>query len=124
MLISIGGYNFEIDKANFESMTKSSDYQWQPVERIGNNPAYQAAGKWKEEMELKGLISTSKNGLKLMEELNDLAKEMTPRLLITGYGDNLGLFIILSVSEERDVFMPTGEFLKQSYTIKLARYYE
>ncbi len=124
MLISIGEYSFEIDKANFESMTKNLNYQWQPVDRIGNKPAYQAAGKWKEEIELKGLIFTSKNGLKLIDDFNELAQRMRPQRLITGYGDDFGLFVILSVSEQREVFMPAGEFLKQSYTIKLARYYE
>ena len=130
MLISIGPYAFEINRIAFESMTKNTSYGWQKVQRIGNKPTFQAAEKWSEEIELKGLVFTKQtssfilhDGLVLIDSLNLLAKKMTPQLVITGYGQKLGYFVILSVSEDRNTFLPTGEFLKQSYTVKLARYY-
>ena len=130
MLISIGPYTFEINRIAFENMTKNTSYGWQKVQRIGNNPTFQAAEKWSEEIELKGLVFTKQassffllDGMRLIDSLNSLAKRMTPQLVITGYGQKLGYFIILSVSEDRSTFLPAGEFLKQSYTVKLARYY-
>jgi uncharacterized protein len=130
MLISIGPYTFEINRTAFENMTKNTSYGWQKVQRIGNNPTFQAAEKWSEEIELKGLVFTKHasklfllDGLLLIDLLNLLAKQMRPQIVITGYGQILGRFVILSVSEDRNTFLPTGEFLKQSYTVKLARYY-
>ncbi len=129
MLLSIGEYIFEIDTVNFESMSKNINYSWKETERICNNPAYHATGKWKEEMELSGLVYTAHKtgaanpGMKVIDSLNDLAQKMKPQEVFTGYGEILGKFIILSVSETRDAFLPNGKFLKQSYTVKLAKYY-
>ncbi len=122
-LFKLGNFHFTLNGASLDAFTRDYEFKWSEENRKGNTPTYQAAGKWSEKIELKGVVFTAinGNGLKVVDEIVTLAKKMKPVSLTQSTGTIYGKFVILSINEERSSFFQTGEFLKQTYSLKLGR---
>lgn len=124
MILSLGGFAFE-SKTPIQSIKRERDFGITSKERFKNHPAHFAGKKGKEEIEIIG-ITLPNNGAKLkaLGKLYALAEKQQVYNLTTGYGRLLGKYVILSISENQESFLPSGEFLQQSFTLKLERSFE
>ena len=121
MLCDLGGFVFEIKKAEFEKLNKTIKFNYAKKDKVGANPTYQAIGGFEEEFQISGkLIKKSNSTLKKLE---DIAKKKEPVRLTFGSGESLKV-LIESISEDRSLFLKDGHYLKNDFTIKLKAFYD
>lgn len=123
-------FRFAIDTAAYQSLTRRTEWRWPAQDRLWTDPARQFTGKGNDEITLDGVILPAFRGgleqIKAMRELADAAliegSEAKPLMLVTGYGDVLGEWVILSIEEEQPIIGERGAPLEQHFRITLAAY--
>ncbi len=121
MLCDLGGFLFEIGEVEFEKLNRSLKFNFAKIERIGNNPTYQAIKGYEESFSLEGkLIAKSNSSLKKLE---DIAKKKLPVRLTLGSGESL-MVLIDSIGEARSMFLKDGHYVKNDFKIALKAYYD
>ncbi|MDR0666874.1 MAG: phage tail protein [Campylobacteraceae bacterium] len=124
MIYSLGGFKFE-SKVLPQIFKRTTEYNINAQERIGNYTALSANKKQKEEIEINGVtlpLQGAKNGA--LDKLYKLASEQKSYTLVTGTGKFLGKFAITNIDEEQGAIMDNGAFLAQNFTLKLIRDYD
>ncbi|MDR2100091.1 MAG: phage tail protein [Campylobacteraceae bacterium] len=123
MIYSLGGFKFE-SAVLPQTLKRSTDYNINAQERMGNYALLGANKKQKEEIEI-ACVTLPLRGAKnsVMDKLYALAREQKSYTLATGTGKVLGKFVITSIDEEQGALMPNGAFLAQNFTLKLIRDY-
>lgn len=134
VLITLGDGNaqfrFAIDTAAYQSLQRRTEWRWPAQDRLWNDPARQFTGKGNDEITLEGVILPAFRGgigqIRAMRELADAAlrdgSSARPLLLVTGYGDVLGEWVITGIEEEQPAIGPSGAPLEQRFRLTLAAY--
>lgn len=123
VMLQWGGFQFSIATAAYQTLTRSSEYRWARVARIGTNDALQFTGYGPDTVELSGMIYPHfKGGLGQLDRMRQQAAFAFPRALVSGYGKFLGIYVAEQVTEGQTVFAPGGIPHRQDFTIRLARY--
>lgn len=116
-------YSFGLSGASFQSLKRQASFKVAAQERLGRPDALQAVGQGGESLSLDGVIFTTlPGGRKEVEKLRALGRKMAPLLLTTGYGEVLGSWIIVSLSEQQDGLLANGAARKQQFSMEFKRY--
>jgi phage protein U len=116
-------YFFNLDTAAFDELTRSSAFRWAAQERLSRRAAQQAVGIGEDKITLKGAIFPGfKGGLKQLTQLRSIGTQLKPVLLTTGFGEVLGSWCLVSLSEEQSALLQGGIPRKQAFTLEFIRY--
>lgn len=113
-----------------QSMGRNLDWRWAVQERILRHPARQAIGPGDDVITFSGVIFPTFQiggnyvGIKQLKKFEKAGNQMEPMMLNDGTGHVYGLYCLESVEEEREVFFDNGAPRKQTFTIKLGKYFE
>lgn len=122
-MLQWGFYQFSIDAAAYQNLTRTSEYRWARVPRIGTNDALQFTGYGPESIELSGMIYPHfKGGLGQIDRMRKQGAIAVPLPLVSGYGRFLGVWVAEQITEGQVVFAPGGIPHRQDFTLRLARY--
>jgi len=125
-------FRFAIDTAAYQSLNRKTEWRWPAQERLWEKPALQFTGRGSDEITLEGVILPAWKGgteqIKRMRALADAALRAgsgaRPLLLVTGYGDVLGQWVITAIEEEQPTVGPLGAPVEQRFRLTLAAYGE
>jgi len=116
-------YYFNMDTTAFDELRRTSAFRWASQERLTRRPAQQAIGMGEEKLTLKGAIFPGfKGGIKQLNTLRSIGKQLQPLLLTTGYGEVLGNWCLVNLDEEQSALLQGGIPRKQAFTLEFARY--
>lgn len=127
-MLSLGSFEFSVTTAAYQSLRRSSSYQWPQQERIRHYPGKQWVGPGVETITLDGTIYTACDvfgeapGAHQMDKLRGLALRGFPQELMDGAGYYYGLFVIESVEETGTIFIAEGVPQKETFAVSLTRY--
>ncbi|MCS6809796.1 MAG: phage tail protein [Tepidimonas sp.] len=134
MTLGDGGeqFRFAVDTAAYQSLKRKSDWRWPAQDRLWERPALQFTGRGTDEITLDGVILPAWRGgrqqIERMRAIADLARQQAdgarPLLLVTGYGEVLGQWVITSIEEDQPMIGPLGAPLEQRFRLTLAAYGE
>lgn len=116
-------YYFNLDTAAFDELRRQTAFKWAGQERLTRSIAQQAVGLGEDKLSLKGAIFPGKkNGLKQLDTLRSIGRALRPLSLITGYGEVLGTWCLLSLDEEQSHLLAGGIPRKQTFSLEFVSY--
>lgn len=122
-MMQLGLFQFSLDTAAYQSLSRSTEYKWSRQARIGNHDALQFTGYGNDGITLEGVIYPHfRGGLDQIEKLKRQAKFGVPMPLVSGRGKVLGLWAIESIGETQTIFAPGGIPRRQDFTMRITRY--
>lgn len=122
-MLQLGGFQFGVNTAAYQSLQRSTEYRWPSQDRFGNPPALQYVGPGAETITLPGVIYPEwRGGSGLVNQLRELADTGEPQLMVDGGGNIMGRWVIERVEERQSVFADAGAPRKQEFTVQLRRY--
>ncbi|PID95846.1 MAG: phage tail protein [Alphaproteobacteria bacterium] len=123
VMMQLGFFQFSIDDATYQRLSRSTEYRWARQARIGINDALQFTGYGPETIELEGVIYPHfRGGLKQVDKMRTQASIGVPLPLVSGIGKVLGLWVVEAISEGQEVFAAQGIPHRQDFTMRIARY--
>ena len=123
ILLSLGGFIFEVSGPSYEGLEHSSDARWAKLDRLDAKPARQFVGPGDETVYLDGTIYTRfGKGFGQIEAMRVAAGFGQPLMLVSGYGRVFGRFVILRVGSSQNFFLPDGSPQKAVFSIELGAY--
>lgn len=122
-MLQLGGYQFSINNAAYQNLSRSSEYRWAAIEQIGAADALQFTGLGPDTITLNGTIYPHfKGGLDQVNRMRGAAELGLPLPLVAGTGRILGLWVIEGVREGQRKFAAQGAPLRQDFTLNIRRY--
>ncbi len=130
-MMQLGSYQFSVGTAAFEKLAYESTYRWIPKDAptTGSPPLMQYVGPGERSLTINGVIypQVVANGLGQVDEMRQVASEgkMLQLCYVKSKGEKanvgriLGLWCILSISEERTLFLPDGNPREIHFTMQL-----
>ena len=121
MLCDLGGFVFDIVDKPIEAINKEIKFNYAKIDRIANNPLYQAVKGEEESFTILAKLIKKSNAT--LKKLEDIARKKEPVRFTLGSGESFNV-IIEEIKENRTNFVKGGYFIKDSYNIKLRRVYD
>lgn len=122
------GFQFSVSTAAYQTFRRSSQYRWQEQSRLSVQPVQQFIGPGSESIDLDGVIYPHyMGGLGQIQAIRDLASKGEALILIAIQyleGENIGLWCIKSITENRTEFASGGVPVKIEFSISLIAYGE
>lgn len=116
-------YCFNLDTAPFDELRRQASYRWAGQERLRRSVAQQAVGLGEEKITLKGAIFPHhKGGIGQLKVLRSIGGRLQALKLVTGYGEVLGDWCLVSVEEEQSNLLAGGIPRKQGFTLEFVSY--
>ncbi|RMQ45929.1 hypothetical protein ALQ04_01674 [Pseudomonas cichorii] len=116
-------YYFNLDTAAFDELRRQTSFRWAAQERLTRSIAQQAVGQGEDKLSLKGTIFPGfKGGLKQLDTLRSIGRNLQPLSLTTGYGEVLGNWCLLSVDEDQSNLLAGGVPRKQGFSLEFVSY--
>ncbi|MGY3296732.1 phage protein U [Pseudomonas sp. TE6288] len=115
-------YYFNLDTAAFDELRRQTSARWAGQERLTRTIAQQAVGQGEDKITLKGVIFTSRGGIKQLDALRTIVHRLHPVSLVTGYGDVLGTWCLTSLDEEQGALLAGGIPRKQGFSLEFVSY--
>lgn len=116
-------YYFNLGTAAFDELRRQASFRWAGQERLRRSVAQQAVGLGEEKITLKGAIFPNhKAGLKQLNTLRSIGRNLRALNLVTGYGEVLGDWCLVSIEEEQSHMLPGGIPRKQGFTLEFVSY--
>ncbi len=123
VMMALGTFRFGVNRANYQTFTRSAAYRRAKQDRVGRAPALQFLGPDAEEITLEGTIYPHfKGGLRQMEMMRLVARSGAPMMLVDGLGFVWDRWAITGVSETKSVFLAGGAPRKIEFSITLRAY--
>ena len=123
IMMQLGFFQFSIDDATYQRLSRSTEYRWARQSRIGSNDALQFTGYGPETIEMEGVIYPHfKGGLKQVDRMRTQAGIGIPLPLVSGQGRILGLWVVEGITEGQEVFARQGVPQRQEFTMRMSRY--
>ena len=120
VMLSLGSFQFSLNTAAYQELTRSTAYRWPAQERFGQHAARQFTGPGEDTITLTGVIYPEWRGSRdELDNLRSLAADGNPLLLVSGTGDILGRWIIEKIDEQQSIFADSGVARKQGFTVSL-----
>lgn len=119
MLLKIGSLAFKTNEVSYNKLSFAHKHKWEEIEKTDkSSPSMQYVGSSKTASITGTLLPTEYRGaLNVVDILNLLSS--SPQLVVTGFGRNLGYWVITQVDESLDRVFKNGLPRKVSYTISL-----
>lgn len=122
MMLSLGLFIFEVNSAAYQTLQRQSAQRWQSSDRIGLRAAQQYLGKGDDTIALSGVLMPElSGGQSSLDLLQSLANSGKAHVLLDGSGKALGIWIIVSISENHSEFFRDGKARKSEFTLSLKR---
>lgn len=122
MMMSLGMFVFEINKATYQQLKHNSKYGWQKQSVVGARPAYQFTGLDEETINLSGTIYTELSaGEDPINQLKSMAESGKAFNLVSGQGENLGIWAITEIDLNKSGFIKEGAARKIEFTIPMVK---
>ena len=117
----LGNFEFKMNKAEFNQVSKQIDFGWVISDRIANYSKHQVATKPKTSFSISGnLIMKSIYTFDKLEKLGELQE---PVLLI--FVDTYPVLVVIkSLKKDMSRFIKTGEYMEQGFSVELERWYK
>ena len=116
-------YYFNLDTAAFDELRRQTSFRWAGQERLRRSVAQQAVGLGEEKITLKGAIFPGhKGGIKQLNTLRSIGRNLQPLNLVTGYGEVLGNWCLLNIEEEQSHLLAGGIPRKQGFSLEFVSY--
>lgn len=121
---------FEAATVTPQTVSRQKSWRWAVQERILRGPARQRIGVGDDVVTFSGVIFPQFQvggkaiGRKQLEKIEAEGDKMDPMLLNDGTGKIWGMYCMLDLSEDRDVFLNNGAPRKQTFTLTLGKYFE
>lgn len=120
VMMGLGGYRFSLKTAAFQELTRVTEFGWTPVDIAASMPHMQRANLGSDTINLKGVIFTAYKGtIWQPEAMRAQGHQGVPMPLITGYGQWLGMWCIISLSESGTNFISVGAPKRQEFDLTL-----
>ena len=117
----LGDFEFKMNKAEFNQVSKQIDFGWVTTQRIANHSKHQVATKPKTSFSISGnLIMKSIYTFDKLEKLGELQE---PVLLSLTNAQPV-LVVIKSLKKDMSRFIKTGEYMEQGFSVELERWYK
>lgn len=124
-LMKLGDYQFSIDSAAYQRLSRRSEYRWAAQSRIGRPPAQQFMGPGTDTLTLDGTIYPYfKGGLTQINAMREEAGKGTPLMLVDGRGYVWRHWVINQVEETQQLFFEDGTPQRIEFRMQLSRYGE
>ena len=121
-MLALGEFVFSLSKNTpYEGLSRTSDGGFVTVPRYNGKPFSQNTGQGLENITLTGTWFKYQ-GMQNMQALRELQKQLKPIVLSDGYGINMGLWTIKSLSEKQDRIIDDGTAQTNSFTIALEEF--
>lgn len=122
-LLILGPFRFAVDTAAFDEMTRSSRWDWKPVDRVGAAPALQFTGPQNETITLSGrLVPNFGGGIEQLARMRMMADFGWPLPLVDGTGRVHGNWVIESVDDTGTRHFKDGYPRLVTFSLGLKRY--
>lgn len=122
-MMALGAFRFGVNRANYQSFTRSASWRWEAQDRLGRNPALQFLGPGTDEISLQGVIYPHfKGGLRQVELMRFVANAGQPLILVDGLGWVWDRWVITSVEETKTLFLADGAPRKIEFSVGLKAY--
>lgn len=122
-MLILGGFPFMLETAPFQSLARSSGWNWPEQQVIGSTPALQYTGKQAETVTLTGMLCPELTGDRSsLESLRLLADLGRPLPLVSGTGLFMGLWVIEELQQDEDVHFADGVPRRMMFTLSLKKY--
>ena len=116
-------YYFNLDTAAFDELRRQTAFRWAGQERLTRSIAQQAVGQGEDKLSLKGAIyPLFKGGIRQLDTLRSIGRQLQPLTLTTGYGEVLGNWCLLSVAEDQSALLAGGIPRKQGFSLEFVAY--
>jgi phage protein U len=116
-------YYFNLDTAAFDELRRQTSFRWAGQERLRRSVAQQAVGLGEEKITLKGAIFPGhKGGIKQLNTLRSIGRNLQPLNLVTGYGEVLGNWCLVNIEEEQSHLLAGGIPRKQGFSLEFVSY--
>ena len=123
VMLQLGAYQFSVDTAAYQDLTRSAEYRWASQERVGAIEALQFTGPVNETIEMRGVIYPYyRGGLGQLDTMRAQASLGVPLPLVSGLGRVLGLWVMLSVRETQGIFARGGVARRVEFDLSIKRY--
>lgn len=123
VMMQLGAFQFGISTAAYQELSRKTSWRWAQQDVVGTRPALQFTGDGEDTISLQGTVFPEhRGGFYQVENLRTLGSLGQPQLLVSGYGELLGRWVIESVDERQAVFAAFGRPRKQEFTVQLKRF--
>jgi uncharacterized protein len=123
VMMALGAFRFGMNRAGYQSFTRSAAYRWAKQDRLGRAPALQFLGPDADEITFEGVIYPHfKGGLRQVELMRLTARTGMPLMLVDGLGWVWERWVITAVSETRTVLMADGAPRRIDFSMTLQAY--
>ncbi len=125
IMLQLGEFQFGINTAAFQKLSRTNEWRWPSQDRFGNPPVLQYIGQGAETITLPGVIYPEwRGGFGQLDAMRAQAGQGQPLTMIDGRGQLMGKFAIERIEESQSVFADAGAPRKQEFTIQLRRFFE
>lgn len=120
IMMQLGSFQFCISTAAYQDLTRRTEYRWPSQELYGQLPAHQFTGPGKDSITLAGVIYPEFVGsVFMLARMRALAGRGRPLPLISGSGQAMGRWCIVSVEEKQATFTVDGAPRRQDFNLQL-----
>ncbi|ESQ89982.1 oxidoreductase [Asticcacaulis sp. AC460] len=121
-MMALGMFIFEIGTLAYQELSRKTAWRHARGERFGALATAQYLGPGDDTISLPGVLYPGQIGdYSAITRLRDMGNTGDAYLLVTGYGDVLGQYLITSLDETQSLFFEDGAPRKVSFTIELSR---
>lgn len=122
MLLALGLFVFQNDTLAFDELQRRTAWKHAKAGRVGARDASQFLGPGDDTVSLQGALLPEVSGtFASMRKLREMADEGDSWPLVTGTGEVLGDFVIISIDERRKHMLVDGTPRWTDFTIELDR---
>ncbi|MCM3565192.1 phage tail protein [Hydrogenophaga intermedia] len=123
VMLQLGPYQFGLNTAAYQGLNRQTEYRWPSQDIFEGLPELQFTGPGADTITLEGVVFPEYwGGVGQIDALRALAEQGKPHQLVSGRGDVMGQWVIVSVSERQSTFAAAGTPLRQEFTLQLSRY--
>ena len=129
MLIQLGGFQFEIASAAYETLTRTTQAIWARLQILSEHERLHAVGNSNDVIQLVGTVYPEhavrfggKKGTQTVDELRDMLKALIPYRITAADGRTWGFWVIETLRNQDSHWIPEGTPRRQAFWISL-RYY-
>jgi phage protein U len=123
VMLQLGFFQFKLDTAAYQRLSRSTDYKWVRVPRIGSTDAMQFTGYGADGIDLEGVVFPNfMGGFGQLDKLRRQASLGVPLPAVAGTGKFLGLWCVENVSEGQETFWRDGSPRRQDFNLRISKY--
>lgn len=123
VMMQLGSFQFGINTAAYESLSRTDEWRWPEQERYGQEAALQYTGPGAASVTLDGVIYPEwKGGLGQLDAMRREAGKGQPLVLVDGRGQALGMWVIERVGETQGTFAAGGVARRIEFSLQLKRF--